>query len=247
MRIGLIADIHGNLVALDAVLADMAGRSVDRIVCLGDVAVLGPDPAGVIRRLREIGCPNVLGNADAWLLGPAAAEPSASDSDVGRTLTAWTQGQLDSDALAWLGTSPPALLVDLGQVGTLRCGHASPRSHEEIISALTPEVDLATMFAGYSCDVYAGGHTHIRLVRQTPNRLLINPGSVGLPGTGPGTPDLPVNTGVCWADYAIVDSTAAVIAVESRRVALEVERVIAAAGRSGMPQREWWVDRWAKV
>lgn len=246
MRIGLIADIHGNLVTLDAVLADLAGQSaVDRVVSLGDVAVLGPDPAGVIRRLREIGSPSVLGNTDAWLLGPDAAEPSSSDSDVGRDLTAWTLAHLDAGALAWLGTSPPTLSVNLGTAGTLLCGHGSPRSHDEVISATTPERDLDAMFVGQPCHLYASGHTHIRLLRQTDQRLLINPGSVGLPGVGPGTPDLSVNRDVRWADYALLDTTAGVVEVTFRRVPLDMGRMIAAARASGMPHLDWWFDRWA--
>ncbi len=247
MRIGLIADIHGNLIALDTVLADMAGRSVDRIVCLGDVAVLGPYPAAVIRRLREIGCPNVLGNTDAWVLGSAAAEPSASDSEIGRDLTAWTLEQLDADTLAWLRTAPPVLPVDLGVAGTLLCGHGSPRSHDEVISATTSERDLDAMFAGHLCDVYAAGHTHIRLLRETDQRLLLNPGSVGLPGVGPGTPDLPTNRDVRWADYAIVETTGGVIGVEIRRIPLDMGQMIASAQVSGMPHRDWWVGRWASA
>ena len=245
MRIGLIADIHGNLVALDAVLADMAGRSIDRVGCLGDVAVLGPDPAGVMRRLREIGCPNVLGNTDAWLLGPDAAEPSASDSEVGRELTAWTLAQLDDGAMAWLGTSPSALSIELEAAGTLRCGHGSPRSHEEVISATTPEDDLNVMFAGQPCDLYAGGHTHIRLLRQVGPRLIINPGSVGLPGVGPGTSGLPVNRDVRWADYAILDTTNGVLDVAFRRVPLDMMRMLAGARASQMPHLDWWLGRWA--
>ena len=240
MRIGVIADIHSNLVALDAVLADLATRSVDRLVCLGDVAVMGPDPASVIRRLQEVGCPNVLGNTDAWLVGPAASEPSVSDSVVGRDLTAWTRERLDGAALAWLRLAPPMLTADLGIAGTLLCGHGSPRSHEEVISAMTPETELDAMFAGHRCAIFAGGHTHLRLLRQTERRLLLNPCSVGLPGVGPGTPDLPVNHDVAWADYAIVDTAGGVIGVELRRVPLDVERMVAAARMSQMPHVEWW-------
>ena len=202
-------------------------------------------PAGVIWRLRETGCLNVLGNTDAWPLGQDAAEPSVSDSVVGRDLTAWSREQLDGTALAWLRASSPVLTVDLGIAGTLLCGHGSPRSHEEVISATTPEADLDAMFAGHDRDLYAGGHTHVQLLRQTEGRLLLNPGSVGLPGVGPGTPDLPVNRDVSWADYAIVDTADGVVNVAFRRVPLDVERMTAMARASGMPHGDWWASRWA--
>jgi len=68
MRIAIIPDIHGNGVALDAVLADLQQQAIDQIVCLGDAIQDGPQPAAVIQRLRDLACPVVMGNADAWLL-----------------------------------------------------------------------------------------------------------------------------------------------------------------------------------
>ncbi len=68
MRIGLISDIHGNLLALEVVLQELAQEQVDQIICLGDVGALGPQPRQVIERLRYLHCPVILGNTDAWLL-----------------------------------------------------------------------------------------------------------------------------------------------------------------------------------
>src|SRR5262249_39977038 len=70
----IISDIHGNLPALEAVLAEIAAERVERIVCLGDVATLGPQPHEVIARLRGLGCPVVMGNTDADLLALAREE-----------------------------------------------------------------------------------------------------------------------------------------------------------------------------
>ena len=68
MRIAVFSDIHGNGLALEAVLADIQAKAPDRLVCLGDAIQGGPQPAQVVRRLRELQCPVVMGNADAWLL-----------------------------------------------------------------------------------------------------------------------------------------------------------------------------------
>ena len=67
MRLGLISDIHGNLLALDAVLDELNESRIDRLVCLGDVAA-GPEPRETVERLRELGCPVVRGNWDTWVL-----------------------------------------------------------------------------------------------------------------------------------------------------------------------------------
>jgi len=92
MRIALLADIHGNLVALETVLHEIAQESVDQIVCLGDVGALGPQPHEVITCLRQSHCPVILGNTDAWLLSPPGAK--TSDSETIRTITSWCAEQL---------------------------------------------------------------------------------------------------------------------------------------------------------
>jgi len=70
VRTALIADIHGNLVSLQAVLDDARERGVERIVCLGDVAATGPQPVETIEAVAALGCDVVMGNADEWLLDP---------------------------------------------------------------------------------------------------------------------------------------------------------------------------------
>ena len=92
-RLALISDMHGNALALEAVLADIARRRVDEIVCLGDIAAGRPQPRDALERLRALGCAVVRGNADEWLLGllPAGARRL-------RTIVEWGRRQL-SDAV----------------------------------------------------------------------------------------------------------------------------------------------------
>lgn len=88
MRIALISDIHGNLLALEAVLADARAVGVDRFACLGDVATLGPKPREVLQVLRALGCPCILGNHDAFLLEP-------------ELVTRYTQAPVIVEAVDW--------------------------------------------------------------------------------------------------------------------------------------------------
>jgi putative phosphoesterase len=239
MRIGLIADIHGNLVALDAVLRALESESLDRIVCLGDVAVLGPQPSDVLDRLRQLGCPVVLGNTDAWILdGGPAYSPSAE-------ILAWCRVQLGPADLDFVRGFQPTVDVALGDSSTLLACHGSPRSFNDVISATTSEELLEPMLGESNHRFIVGGHTHVQLVRRLGERYFINPGSVGLPGVGPGTPDLPVNQGVRWAEFAIVDADDDRHAIELRRMPLDLAEVIAAARSSGMPGLEWWLTLWA--
>ena len=241
VRIGLIADIHGNLVALDAVLADLARDQPDRLICLGDVAALGPQPAEVIARLRTLACPSILGNTDAWLLvGPPpylAGTPFA-------TLTAWCAARLTAADWAYLRACAPTLAVDFAAGQRLLCCHGSPRSYDEVIAATTPDADLETMLAGYPATIVAGGHTHIQLLRRHGATRLINPGSVGLPGVGPGDPRLPVNQQVCWAEYAVLTLDAGQVSIDLRRLSLDPAQLDAALLKSAMPDADWWRNLW---
>lgn len=242
MRIGVIADIHGNLIALEAVLAALARERLDRLICLGDVAVLGPRPAAVLARLRELGCTMIMGNTDAWLLVPPPPDRAAPMRD----LTLWADAQLNDADRAFVRAFPPTFAVPLDGAATLLCCHGSPRSYDEVIAATTPDAALDAMLVGHEdAALIVGGHTHVQLVRRHGARQIVNVGSVGLPGTGPGTPDLPVNTGVAWAEYGILDLSAEGRRIELRRIPLDLKRVLADGRAGDMPHYDWWRGLWA--
>jgi putative phosphoesterase len=238
MKVGLIADIHGNLVALETVLADLAADQVDRLICLGDIAVLGPRPSEVIARLRDLKCPSVLGNVDAWLLDDSLIEHSTS------ALATWNASRLYDADRAYIRACPPTLELPLDAGVTLLACHGSPRSYNEVIAAGTPPADLLALLGEPRPALVAGGHTHRQLLRRDAETLLINPGSVGLPGVGPDHPLLTLNTNVTWAEYAVIEVQAGKVAIELRRIPLDLGRMFADARASGMPDLDWWLGRW---
>src|SRR5258707_12846952 len=102
MRVALISDIHGNCVALEAVLADIERAGVDQVVCLGDVGATGTQPHAVVERLQATGCPDVMGKADAWLLNP---QLSATEDEPIRQIAELDLGrvpQLSENNLAYI-------------------------------------------------------------------------------------------------------------------------------------------------
>jgi predicted phosphodiesterase len=242
MRIALISDIHGNAVALDAALADIARDGADAIICLGDVAVLGPQPREVLARLRALGCPNVLGNGDAELLNPSPADAADEAARHMQEIGLWCAAQLSPDDKAFLGAFQPTVSQPLGNGAALLCFHGSPRSYNEIIEATTPVSDLDEMFAGYSARIYAGGHTHMQLLRRYKDALLLNTGSVGLP-INPIPPAADIRN-PAWAEYALVAVDGADLSITLRRVPYAVDALITAARGSGMPHVEEWVADW---
>jgi putative phosphoesterase len=241
MRIGLIADIHGNCLALDVVLAELARDQVDEIICLGDVAALGPQPREVLARLQEIGCPVVMGNTDAWL---AAWPPARAISPEVFAKSEWCMAQLSADDLAYIRAFPPVIARSLGNGTTLLCVHGSPRSYDDDLRSTTPPDMLDLMLDGADATIIVGGHTHLQMVRRHGTMQLINPGSVGLPGVGPAPP---YNTDVHWAEYAVLAVQGGRTEISLRRTLLDVPAMIAVAEASGMPHVAVWASQWRTV
>jgi putative phosphoesterase len=243
-RVALLADIHGNAVALEAVLRDLERQPIDQVVCLGDVAATGPQPQAVLASLRRLGCPVVMGNADVWLLNPT---PSGGDDETTRrwlAIDTWCLAQLSEEDLAFVRTFQSTVACALGDGPTVLCFHGSPRSNHDELRATTPEAELANLLGNTDATVLAGGHTHEQLLRRVGRSLLLNPGSIGLPFerriVGPNeagrTPP--------WSEYAVIAAEEGRLEVSFRRVPLDVDAVIAAALHSGMPEAEWWADGW---
>ena len=242
MRIALISDLHANEVALAAVLADVARVGVDRLICLGDVATLGPRPGDVLQTLRDLGCPCIQGNHDAFLLDPALIH-TYTEAKVVEDAVDWCRDRLSADELEFLRGFQSTMEVDLGAGSTLLLFHGSPRSHMEDLLATTPPEEVDRMLSGRTGTVAAGGHTHIQMLRQHRGMLLVNPGSVGLPfkeyvaGRAPTLlPD---------AEYATVEASPAGVNVTLRRVPLDRRALRAAISPSDNPLRDMLLRAYA--
>ena len=239
MRIALISDIHGNKIALQAVLDDIAGIGVDQLVCLGDVATLGPDPTGAIRLLQEQNCQCIMGNHDEFLFSPSLIQTYTQAPDVLESIE-WCQTQLTSADLDFLRTFEATIELDIGT--KLSLFHGSPRSHMENILATTPAKELDEMIGGDRSDILVGGHTHIQMMRQHRGLLIVNAGSVGQPFEEffvGGTPKL-----LPHAEYAIVESQRGRVNVTLKRLPLEKKTLLTAANLSGNPMRQWLMEQY---
>ncbi len=239
MRIGLIADIHGNLIALESVLSELNQEQIDRIICLGDVAAIGPHPHEVLERLRKLNCPVVMGNTDDWYL-----KPLPEDDDEWREIVQWGLQQFTDADLDYLRSFQPVIEMTLDADKTLLCYHGSPRSYNDVIASTTPTVEIKSMFAGYQPSIMVGGHTHVQMLRRYEQALIINPGSVGLPAVGPGREDLPRNKNVHWAEYAIITLHNGQVSVDLRRTPLDIPAILQAGYASGMPNIDSWILCW---
>jgi putative phosphoesterase len=235
VRLALIADIHGNLAALEAVLDELAGADVEEILCLGDVAV-GPQPVETLERVRELDCSVVLGNWDAYFVsGFPEKENEVSEKlvDMGE----WWADKLSDEHREFIRSFAEVL-----ERPGLVAFHGSPRSYEDFIFATTPEDEVEEMLDGTRAPLMVGGHTHVAMIRQRDQALLVNPGSVGLPFANLE----PVRKISPWAEYAIVEGEDGRLSVDLRRTQYDVDGFVELIRESGMPHAGWWASLWMK-
>jgi len=177
MRVAAISDIHGNLPALEAALAEIDALGVDLIVVCGDVAA-GPMPAETIDRLRALGdrARFVRGNADRYIL-------EAPDDR-----SQWMAARLDQGQIDFLRGFEPRVDVDVDGLGRVTFCHATPASDEvPIITAETPDDVVSGALAETDAGVIVAGHTHHQFDRAVDGGRFVNAGSVGMPyADGPG-------------------------------------------------------------
>jgi predicted phosphodiesterase len=236
MRVAIISDIHGNCFALDAALADLREQSVSQIACLGDAVQGGPQPAQVVARLQELGCPVVMGNADAWLLSGIATSPVEEVTERQMMTREWSLSQLSDADRAYIRAFQPTVEVPLGGGRSLLCFHGSPYSFDDIILPETPEEEFHRFLDEFRHAIMTGGHTHMQQVRRLDKTFFFNPGSIGLaynrhqPGEGVKAD--------AWAEYAILSHKDETLSLEFRRVPLDPNDYVHIILSSGIPYAE---------
>lgn len=246
MSVALISDIHGNLIALDAVLSAIAARKITQIICLGDVAATGPQPHEAIARLKQLGCPVVMGNTDDWLLNPQLKEQDHPDKQRLQDMEHWASQQLTSEDRAYLSSFQPTISAKLANGKRLLAYHGSPRSYREHIHPTMVDQDLDAALADHQADIFIGGHTHMQMFRRHRRSLVLNPGSVGLAFDHAWPFDTTVQNPP-WAEYAIIDTRDGGLKVELNRVPFDVQTFIQITRASGMPHAEWSARQWRVI
>jgi putative phosphoesterase len=209
VRVAAISDIHGNLPALEAVLADIEREGVDEIVVAGD-SVSGPWPAEVFDLLDSIGARIVRGNADR------AEEVMAHSSELG----AWNADRLGASRVAMVTAWPLTLELAVEGLGDVLLCHSTPTSDTPIYTRLTPDRELVELLGDVAADVLVCGHTHMQYDRRLTTGLRVaNPGSVGMPYES--------RRGAYWAVLGPD--------IEFRRTEYDVEATVAAIQVMGAP------------
>jgi predicted phosphodiesterase len=240
MRVALLSDIHGNSIALDAVLSDIEqSGGVDEHWALGDLVALGPDPVGVVERLDDLPTVALLrGNTDRYVATGERPAPSIADAIADPSLVsviaevagsfAWTAGYMQAAGLSrWLEALPLQLRRTLPDGTRALAVHASPIADDGPgIDPRATDAELAALLMGCDADIVFAGHTHRPVDRQVGPTRAVNLGSV----SNPIAPDL-------RASYVILDADGERYSIEHRRVAYDRAAVISAVEQLNHPGR----------
>ena len=230
--VAVLSDVHGVLPVLDAVLAQPQVQAADVIVVCGD-HVAGPQPVEVLDRLTALdNAILVRGNADRALVTLARGE----ELEFGETpdVARWAAAELSADQLSFLDGLPHPVGVEVAGFGLVTFCHGTPRDDEEVVLVDTRLERWAQAFEQLADDVrtVVCGHTHMPFARLVDRRLVVNPGSVGMPYG---------RAGGHWALLRDGD-------VSLHRVEIDVDAAVAAvAADSGYPDRADWANRYLRA
>ncbi|HTP68317.1 MAG TPA: metallophosphoesterase family protein [Dongiaceae bacterium] len=227
MRIAVVSDIHGNLTALEAVIADLRHTGADVVLQGGDLAHGGAGPAEVVDRVRELGWAGVRGNTDEMLWAPETLQDFAAGAPPGlkklfemtEEMRMWTCERLGEARVEWLKTMPM-----VQRCGELAVVHASPDDTWRGPGPESSEAGLQKAFGVLEARVVVYGHIHMPFVRELSGWTVANSGSVSLSYDGDAR-----------ASYAVVEGER----VEIRRVEYDIEAEVEAMRREGLPHGEW--------
>lgn len=224
--IAVLSDIHGVLPALDAVLGEPDVQTADRIVVTGDIAA-GPQPVEVLNRLLDLDerVVWVRGNADRELVTLARG----GGADIPDPIAPWAAARLGPDLVEWLDQLPHPVVLAVDGFGDIVCCHGTPRDDEEVVLVDSRLDRWAEVLAELpdSVTTVVCGHTHMPFTRLAHGRLVVNPGSVGMPYG---------RAGAHWALLA-----GGVVAL--RRTEFDIDAACAAiTAASSYPDVAEWVD-----
>ena len=226
MRIAVVSDIHGNLTALEAVVADLLNAAPDLILQGGDFADGGPGAAEAVDLVRESGWPGVLGNADEMLFSPGTLTNFASRSPALRDVFAVVEERavasraaLGEERLEWLRRLPRTYTLE-----GFALVHASPESTWQSPGPRAADAELEAVYRPLGAPLVVFGHVHVPFVRKTSEMTVANSGSVGMPYDG--------DPRAC---YLLVDEGSATI----RRVEYDIEREVRRLRTTGDPHLDW--------
>ncbi|HET9401486.1 MAG TPA: metallophosphoesterase family protein [Candidatus Acidoferrales bacterium] len=228
MRIAALYDIHGNLPALEAVLAEVRHHKIDEIVVGGDV-VPGPMSRETLALLQscEIPIQYIRGNCEVAVLSAMAGKDPGPMPESAKETIRWTAKSLYPDFQSVFEGWPKTARIDMPETANVLFCHATPRDENEIFTRLTPEDRLKPIFEKCDADLVVCGHTHMQFEREIAGIRVVNAGSVGMPFGAPG------------ADWLLLGPN-----IELRHTDYDLEAAAAQIRATNYPDREEFISKY---
>jgi len=227
MKLAFISDIHGNAIALDAVLNDLKEKSVDKVFVLGDICYRGPEPQRALDLVRELDCEVIKGNADEWVVrGVQQGEVPDHVLSLMNKEQEWIVSQLSEESMEYLKELPTQLNLEVEGI-RIHAFHATPHSLFEVVPPSASDETIMEKLVTADADLYIYAHIHKPYIRFINGKCIVNIGSVGLPFDG-----------VSKASYAIVEINEGSIQTSNVRVSYDVQKVVEQYDKVGYPNAE---------
>ncbi|MBU9720577.1 MULTISPECIES: metallophosphoesterase family protein [Bacillaceae] len=217
MKIAFVSDIHGNGIAFDAVLQDIASKNVDKTIVLGDLCFRGPEPKRSLDLVRSLNTTVLKGNADEWVLrGIKEGEVPDKALELMRKEREWTYNQLSEEDLEYLRSLPHEANIALTDELTIHAFHATPSSLFDVVPASASNEEMEEKLMGNDdASIFVYGHIHFPYIRFFKGKAVANLGSVGVPFDG-----LP------QASYLLIEGQGKQFNIQIQRVAYDVEKTV---------------------
>jgi putative phosphoesterase len=217
MKIAFISDIHGNAIALEAVLQDIENQGIDKIYVLGDICYRGPEPKRSLDLVRSLHTEVIKGNADEWVVrGVQEGEVPEKALELMNLERQWIVSQLEPSDIDYLASLPAQLNLSIENVG-ISAFHATPTSLFDIVlpNAEDQQIETSLMEAN-EAQIYVYAHIHKPYIRFLNGKVIMNIGSVGLPFDG-----------LTKSSYGLIEIEDGHIKTSIRRVSYNLESVVA--------------------
>lgn len=217
MKTAFISDIHGNAIALEAVLRDVHNKRIDKIVVLGDLCYRGPEPARSLDIIRSLNCGVIKGNADEWVIrGIHEGEVPNKVLELMNIERDWTVSQLKPSDINYLENLPSQLFFEINGI-VINTFHATPTSLFDVVPPdANDQLIEANLMQYNNAQIYVYAHIHKPYIRYINEKVIMNIGSVGLPFDG-----------TVKASYGVIEvGEGGTVSTSIARVPYDVESVV---------------------
>ncbi|WP_066056309.1 metallophosphoesterase family protein [Robertmurraya korlensis] len=227
MKLAFISDIHGNGIALDAVLNDIKTKNVDKVFVLGDICYRGPEPQRALDLVRALDCNVIKGNADEWVVrGVQQGEVPDHVLELMNKERDWIVSKLSDESINYLRELPTQLNLEVEGI-RIHAFHATPDSLFEVVLPSASDETILEKLVTTDADLFIYAHIHKPYIRFMNGKCIVNIGSVGLPFDG-----------LNKASYSIVDINEGTIQTSNVRVSYDVHKVVEQYKNVGYPNAE---------